>query len=115
MVVTALEVTKVSLFIVFILQPPSALEGDPGIVRVFEVRITADRVTMPIEIVNASDLSIRIVSLQFFANALGGELEIETSEGIRPGRIFGERSGAPNAHECIESLETFRATLRTSS
>jgi hypothetical protein len=96
----------------FILEPPSTLEENPEIVRVFEARIFADRVTMPIEIVTASDLSIRIVSLQFFANTLGGELEIETPDGIRPGQIFGERTGPAHSQKCIDSLEIFRATLR---
>ena len=97
----------------FILEPPSKIPGDPPIVRVFEARIFSDHVATPIEIVNASDLSIRIVSLQFFSNTLGGELEIQTSEGIRPGRIFGERSGSSNSQKCADSVEAFRAALRS--
>jgi hypothetical protein len=88
-------------------------EGDEGpLVRIFEARISpSGEVAMPIEIVRAADLTIRIASLQFFSNALGGELEIEVEGNVRPGRIFGERTGPPRSQDCVEAVERLRASF----
>lgn len=100
----------------FILEPNSSDRmnggGNPGIVRVFEARIDPGGILMPLEILNASDLRTEIVKLQFFANAVGGELEVHTSQGIRPGRIHGVRTGSASAQECLEALDAFRSFLR---
>jgi len=88
---------------------------DPSIVRVFEARIEPTGVRVPIEILNASDLRIVITKLQFFANALGGELEVETNEGLGVGRIHGARVEAASQQRCIEALAEFRTLLRSFS
>lgn len=100
----------------FILEPtqpsPSDEEHDPGFVRVFEIQIQSNAIQTPIEILNASDLRIEIADLQFFANAVGGELDVHTQQGDRPGRIHGARTGPPSSQQCIEALDAFRAFLR---
>lgn len=100
----------------FILAPSGSPRAngrvDPGVVRVFEARIQSDGVLTPLEILNASDLRIEIVKLQFFSNAVGGELDVHTAKGMRPGRIHGSRTGAANSQRCAEALEAFRGFLR---
>jgi hypothetical protein len=100
----------------FILAPSESprTSGDvgPGVVRVFEARIQPNGVLMPIEILNASDLRIEIVKLQFFSNAVGGELDVHMAQGMRPGRIHGVRTGEANSLRCTEALEEFRGFLR---
>ncbi|MBW2423932.1 MAG: hypothetical protein JRG86_06775 [Deltaproteobacteria bacterium] len=88
-------------------------EGDEGpLVRIFEARISpSGEVAMPIEIVRAAGLTIQITSLQFFSSALGGELEIEVDGQIRPGNIFGERTGPPQSQNCVEAVERLRASF----
>jgi hypothetical protein len=97
----------------FILSPQSGEESGPGVVRVFEARIQSNQVSMPIEILNATDLRIEIVKLQFFANALGGELLVHTQNGSREGRIHGARVGAESPERCAKELAAFRALLRS--
>jgi hypothetical protein len=94
------------------LAPTSGIEGGPSIVRVFEARISANRVATPIEILKASDLSIRIVSLQFFSNTLGGEIEVQTADGVRAGRLYGSRTGSADSLRCVTALEDLRSALR---
>jgi hypothetical protein len=96
----------------FILSPRRGIEGDPGVVRVFEARIRPDHVQMPLEILRASDLRIDIVKLQFFANAIGGELEIHVEDGIRPGQIRGTRVDSATPLRCVKTLADFREMLR---
>jgi hypothetical protein len=96
----------------FILAPPSKIGEEAPIVRVFEARQGSDGLRMPIEIVSASELSIEIVRLQFFSGTLGGELAIHTVEGVRPGRILGERTGAARPQVCVEAMAAFVDSLR---
>ena len=100
----------------FILAPSGSPRAsgavDPGVVRVFEARIQPDGVLTPIEILNASDLRIEIVKLQFFSNAVGGELDVHMAQGVRPGRIHGTRRGEANSQRCTQALESFRGFLR---
>ena len=86
--------------------------AEPRLVRVFEARIEPTQVRVPLEILHASDLQIEITKLQFFANALGGELDIHTADGVRPGRIHGTRIDSAKPQRCIESLSAFREYLR---
>jgi len=85
--------------------------SEPSVIRIFEVRIQQGEVITPIEILNASDLRIEITKLQFFSGALGGELDVHTSRGIRPGRISGTRTKSASSQLCVESLAGFRAFL----
>jgi hypothetical protein len=92
--------------------PATNSQSDPGVVRVFEARIQPDGVLTPIEILNASDLRIEIVKLQFFSNAVGGELDVHMAQGVRPGRIHGSRTGEASSQRCTEALADFRELLR---
>jgi hypothetical protein len=89
--------------------PRTSGGDDPGVVRVFEARIQPDGIVTPIEILNASDLRIEIVKLQFFSNAVGGELDVHMAQGMRPGRIHGKRTGEASSHQCTEALDAFRS------
>jgi hypothetical protein len=86
--------------------------GSPGVVRVFEARIEPNGIRTPIIILRASDLQVEIVKLQFFANALGGELNVQMDQEVRPGRIQGARVGPASSQTCVEGLAAFREFLR---
>jgi hypothetical protein len=87
----------------FILDPiGGSRSGEPGLARAFRT---------PIEILNAGDLRIVITRLDFFMGAVGGELEVHTTQGMRPGRIHGTQSGEASADRCVEALAAFESHL----
>ncbi|HIF94703.1 MAG TPA: hypothetical protein EYQ60_16505 [Myxococcales bacterium] len=98
----------------FILAPISGNKDEPNIVQVFEIHLQGDAISLPIEIVRMPPLRIQIVRLQFFANAMGGELIVHLSDQKREGRISGVRSDLPSAQRCLDEFETFREMLETS-
>lgn len=92
------------------------LEGvDPTLknVRVFMARIHEGHVTLPLEIYTTPIQRIEIVRLQFFANAIGGDVILRDQGQQRPGRITGLRAGSPDSEKCQEDFESFRTMLRT--
>ena len=98
----------------FILHTGSGNDPVPQNVRVFGTRIRENEIELPIEIYRTPVQHIEIVDLQFFANAIGGEVVLHDRGQQRPGRIHGFRSGAPTAQRCLDDLVTFRANLRSS-
>jgi len=98
----------------FVLHTGSGAERTPQNVRVFDARIRGSEVTLPIEIYRTPLQRIEIVSLQFFANTLGGDVVLHDRGQQRPGRIRGVRSGSPTPQRCLDDLETFRANLARS-
>lgn len=96
----------------FILEPGGSGPDDPGVVRVFEARIDPGAVRVPIEILNTPDLRIEVTRLEFFGQATGGELEVHTRRGPRPGRLFGTRAGPAAPERCVESVAAFRRFLQ---
>ena len=98
----------------FILESPRRSDDASNIVRVFETRLRNNEVVLPVEIYRTPNQYIEIVSLQFFANATGGDVVLYDQEGSRMGRIHGFRSGSPDIRRCLEDLEEFRTELRRS-
>ena len=96
------------------------LHGDPGVeqtpqnVRIFDARIRDNEVSLPIEIYRTPLQRIEIVSLQFFANTIGGEVVLHDRGQQRTGRVHGVRSGSPTPQRCLDDFETFRVYLRNS-
>jgi hypothetical protein len=96
----------------FILDPiGGSRSGEPGLARAFTSRFESDGIRTPIEILNAGDLRIVITRLDFFMGAVGGELEVHTTQGMRPGRIHGTQSGEASADRCVEALAAFESHL----
>ena len=89
-------------------------EEIPQNVRVFDARIRGSEVEMPIEIYRTPVQRIEIVSLEFFANTIAGDLVLHDRDEQRPGRIHGVRSGPPTPLRCMDDLVTFRTILRSS-
>ena len=98
----------------FVLHTGSGAERTPLNVRVFDARIRGSEVALPIEIYRTPVQSIEIVSLQFFANTMGGDVVLHDRGQQRPGRIHGVRSGSPTPQRCLDDLEIFRANIRSS-
>ncbi len=98
----------------FILHAASEDPPTPMNVRLFDARIEAGTIKLPVEIYRTPLQTLEIVSLDFFANALGGEVVLHDQGVVREGRIHGLRSGPPTRQRCLEDLELFRATLRAS-
>ena len=98
----------------FVLYGGSSEEQTPQNVRVFDARIRNNVVGLPIEIYRTPLQRIEIVSLQFFANTIGGEVVLHDRGQQRPGRIHGVRSGSPTPQRCIDDLKIFRVNLRNS-
>ena len=96
----------------FVLHAGPGSEEIPQNVRIFDARIRGSEVEMPIEIYRTPVQRIEIVSLEFFANAIGGDLVLHDRGEQRPGRIHGIRSGSPTPQRCLDDLVTFRANLR---
>ncbi len=96
----------------FILSADGRIESEPSVVHVFEALIQPRGIDTPIEIVRARDVRIEIVKLQFFANALGGELDIHTADGVRPGRIRGTRIGNAYPQQCVDAVSSFVSNPR---
>jgi hypothetical protein len=86
--------------------PQTGVEIAPDVVHIFEALIQPRGVDTPIEIVRAGGVRIEIVKLQFFANALGGELELHTVNGVRPGRIRGTRIGDAQPQRCVDAVSS---------
>ena len=97
----------------FILAPISGEKDEPNIVQVFEMRLQGDEISLPIEIVRMPPLRIQVVQLQFFANAIGGELIVHLGDQEREGRISGIRSNPPSGQRCLIEFEAFREMLGT--
>jgi hypothetical protein len=97
----------------FVIHGGSAAEQTPQSVRIFDVRMRGSEVVLPIEIYRSSVQSIEIVSLQFFADTLGGEVVLHDQGRQLAGRIHGIRSGSPSPQKCLDDLEEFRAMLRS--
>jgi hypothetical protein len=95
----------------FILAPISGDEDEPNIVQVFEAQLQGDEISVPIDIVRMPPLRIQVVRLQFFANALGGELVVHLGDQEREGRISGIRSNLPSAQRCLDEFAAFREML----
>jgi hypothetical protein len=98
----------------FVLQGGTSEERMPQNVRVFDARIRNNEVGLPIEIYRTPLQRIEIISLQFFADTIGGEVVLHDRGQQRPGRIHGVRSGSPTPQRCIDDLEIFRVNLRNS-
>jgi hypothetical protein len=98
----------------FVLHDHSDGEIIPQNVRIFDARIRGGEVEMPIEIYRTPVQRIEIVSLDFFANAIGGDIILHDRGEQRPGRIHGIRSGSPTPQRCLDDLVTFRENLRSS-
>jgi len=98
----------------FILQ--SGIEDDetPKNVRLFDTRVQAGSITLPIEIYRTPVQRLEITSLEFFANAIGGEVLLHDRGEQRVGQVHGFRSGPPASQRCVTDLATFRETLRSS-
>ena len=98
----------------FVFQGDSGVDESPQSVRVFDVEIRGNDVTLPIEIFRTPAQSIEIVRLQFFANTIGGEVVLYDRGQQRAGRIHGVRSGSATPQQCLDDLEIFRSNLRSS-
>lgn len=98
----------------FILHTGTGEKAIPRNVRVFEAQIRTDEVELPLEIYRTPLQRIEIIGLEFFANAIGGDVVLHDQGEQRPGRIYGSRSGAPTRQRCLDDLETFRTSLRDS-
>lgn len=95
----------------FVLHAGSGAERTPQNVRVFDARIRGNEVALPIEIYRTPVQSLEIVSLQFFANTMGGDVVFHDRGQQHPGRIHGVRSGSARPQRCLDDLEIFRANL----
>lgn len=98
----------------FIMHTGSDDEDIPQNVREFDARIRGSEVEMPIEIYRTPVQRIEIVSLEFFANTIAGDIVLHDRDEQRPGRIHGIRSGPPTPQRCLDDIVTFRAVLRSS-
>lgn len=98
----------------FILHAGSKPEEPPKNVRVFNVRIRGGELVLPIEIYRTPAQSLEIVSLQFFADTIGGEVILHDQAREVSGRIHGVRSGSPRPERCLDDLKIFRADLARS-
>jgi hypothetical protein len=96
----------------FVLHGGSTAEQTPQSVRIFEARLRGSEIVLPIEIYRSPVQSIEIVSLQFFADTIGGDVVLHDGGRELTGQIHGVRSGAPSAQKCLDELELFRAMLR---
>lgn len=97
----------------FILYGSSDVEQPPQSVRIFDARLRGSEVVLPIEIYRSPVQSIEIVSLQFFADTIGGDVVLHDRGRRLAGRIHGVRSGSPSPQKCLDDLEVFRAMLRS--
>ncbi len=88
----------------FILHTGTGEKAIPRNVRVFEAKIRRDEVELPIEIYRTPLQRIEITSLEFFANAIGGDVVLYDQGEQRPGRIHGSRSGSPTRQRCLDDL-----------
>ena len=98
----------------FVIHGGPGAEQTPQNVRIFDARIRSNEVSLPIEIYRTPIQRIEIVSLQFFANTIGGEVVLHDRGQQRAGRIHGVRSGPPTPQTCLDDFETFRVHLRNS-
>lgn len=96
----------------FVLRGDSSIEQAPQSVRVFDARLRGGEILLPLEIYKSPVQSIEIVSLQFFADTIGGEVILHDQGRQLAGRIHGVRSGSPDPQKCLDDLEMFRAMLR---
>ena len=99
----------------FILAPISGSEEAPHIVQIFETRLEGGEISLPIELIRMPPLRIKVVRMQFFANAVAGEVLFSVRDQEHEGRITGVRSGPPSAQRCLEEYAGFRANLRGST
>jgi hypothetical protein len=81
-------------------------------IRVFEARLGSGQLALPVDIYKTPLQRIEIVELQFFANAIGGQIVFHDGNERRTGRIYGDRTGAPSPQRCRDELQTFREGLR---
>jgi hypothetical protein len=84
----------------------------PESVHVFSLWMGPRNVELPIEIALSPVHRIEITKLQFFANAIGGDLVLRDQEHERPGRIHGLRSGPPYGEQCVDELEAYKNRIR---
>jgi hypothetical protein len=83
----------------------------PRSVTFFEARVQGGEANLPFSIFETDEQRMEVVKLQFFANALGGEIIFYEPDGERPGRLIGDRLGDPSAHQCVEAMEKFLARI----
>jgi hypothetical protein len=98
----------------FVFHGGSDAGQSPQSVRVFDARIRANDVVLPIEIFRTPAQRIEIVRLQFFADTIGGDVVLDDRGQQRVGRIHGIRSGSATPQRCLDDLELFRTNLRNS-
>lgn len=96
----------------FVLYGDSTDEQAPQSVRIFDARLRGNELSLPLEIYRSPAQSIEVVSLQFFADTIGGEVILHDRGRQLAGRIHGVRSGSPDPQKCLDDLEAFRAMLR---
>jgi hypothetical protein len=98
----------------FILNSGGDDDETPKNVRLFDTRIRGSEISLPIEIYRTPAQHLEITNLEFFANAIGGDVLLHDRGDERVGRIHGFRSGPPKGQRCIDDLEAFRTSLRDS-
>ena len=84
----------------------------PRNVRLIDVRFRGDGIALPVVVYETPAQRLEVTRLDFFANALGGEVVLQDQGETREGRIHGHRTGAPERQRCIDGLATVRAGLR---
>ncbi len=83
----------------------------PRSVSFFETRIRGGEAIVPFSIFKTQDQRMEVVDLQFFANALGGEISFHEADGERSGRLIGDRLSGPRGSQCIEAMRKFHARI----
>jgi hypothetical protein len=87
-------------------------DATPRSVTFFEARFRDGEVVVPFSIFEAQEQRMEVVKLQFFANALGGDIVFHEPDGERPGRLIGDRLGEAVGQQCIAAMHLFYARIQ---
>jgi len=87
-------------------------DATPRIVTFFETRFRGKEAIVPFSIFDTPDQRIEVVKVQFFANALGGDVVFHEADGDRPGRLFGDRLGKPVGQQCVDAMGIYYARIQ---
>lgn len=89
----------------------SARSETPHAVMLFEIRSGAEGIELPFGLFDSGKERIEVTDLKLFADALSGDLVYTDANGTGEGRLYGDRTGAPDGDACVRSLARFVEAL----
>lgn len=95
----------------FILPSTDKSDDTPRSVTLFEIHLSDGKPIVPFAIFEAREQRMDIVKLQFFANALGGEVVFYEPDAERSGRLIGDRLDGPAGQQCIDAMSRFHSRI----